>query len=182
MEADAYACQLIKYIHLNPVRPHKPIAAQRERELTRYRWSRHGAYAGGPGVSVPSWLRLEWLTYFGATSGAARAAYRREIARMFGRVVPSRWEDLRHGLVLGGEALWDQACPILEKSEGKEQIRQRRRAERDRVSRKIGKLVEQGPDRRVRIGLRVRLAGQRMTEIAKEYGYGDGSSVHQVAR
>jgi hypothetical protein len=185
VEADTHACQPIKYIHLTPVRPkdkRKPIAAQRERELTRYRWSSHGAYAGVPGASVPSWLSLEWLTYFGATSGAARAAYRREIARMFGRVVPSPWEDLRHGLVLGGEALWDKACRILEKSEGKEQIRQRRRAERDRVSRKIEKLVEREPDRRVRIGLRVRLGGQRMTEIAKEYGYSDGSGVHQVVK
>ncbi len=185
VEADAYARQLIGYIHLNPVRPkdkRKPIPPQREPELARYRWSSHSAYAGVSRSSAPPWLCLEWLTCFGATGSGAQAEYRREIAQMFGRVIPSPWEDIRHGLVLGGEALWDKACRVLAKSEGDEEIRWRRRAERDQVSQVIEQLVELEQDRRVRIWLRVRLGGQRMSEIAKEYGYSDGSGVHQVVK
>lgn len=48
------------------------------------------------------------------------------------------------------------------------------------MSRLIASLVAQEADRRVAIWLRVRVGGQRMTELAKEYGYRDGSGVHLV--
>ena len=60
------------------------------------------------------------------------------------------------------------------------EIRWRRRADGDEVSRLIASLVAQEADRRVAIWLRVRVGGQRMTELAKEYGYRDGSGVHRV--
>ena len=44
IEADSYARQLIKYIHLNPVRPkdkRRPVPVERRGELSRYRWSSH---------------------------------------------------------------------------------------------------------------------------------------------
>jgi len=49
VEEDAYARELSKYIHLNPVRPkdkRKPVPPKLKRELTRYRWSSHRVYAG----------------------------------------------------------------------------------------------------------------------------------------
>ena len=60
------------------------------------------------------------------------------------------------------------------------EIRWRRRADGDEVSRLIASLVAQEADRRVAIWLRVRVGGQRMTELAKEYGYRDGSGIHRV--
>ena len=44
VEADEYACWLVEYIHLNPVRPrgrNQPIARERLQELASYRWSSH---------------------------------------------------------------------------------------------------------------------------------------------
>ena len=44
VEADAYAMELIKYIHLNPVRPkdkRRAIPVDRKAALLRYRWSSH---------------------------------------------------------------------------------------------------------------------------------------------
>ena len=41
VEEDAYARELIKYIHLNPVRPkdkRKPVPPELKRELASYRW------------------------------------------------------------------------------------------------------------------------------------------------
>ena len=106
--------------------------------------------------------------------------YRRQIDQAFGQVIPSPWDDLRQGLVLGGESLWNRARELLDQAEGHEEIRWRRRADGDEVSRLIASLVAQEADRRVAIWLRVRVGGQRMTELAKEYGYRDGSGVHRV--
>ncbi len=49
VEADAYAQQLVQYIHLNPVRPRdrrQPLPAERRKDLAGYAWSSHRAYAG----------------------------------------------------------------------------------------------------------------------------------------
>ena len=184
VEADGYARQLVKYIHLNPVRPkdkRTPIPVARREELAAYRWSSHPAYAAVAGVAAPAWLCLDWLNYFGRTRRASQQEYRRQIDQAFGQVIPSPWDDLRQGLVLGGESLWNRARELLDQAGGHEEIRwRRRRADGDEVSRLVASLVAQEADRRVAIWLRVRVGGQRMTELAKEYGYRDGSGVHRV--
>jgi hypothetical protein len=65
-------------------------------------------------------------------------------------------------------------------SDGDEEIRWHRRASAEETSRLIHSLVEHETDRRVAIWLRVRLGGERMTKVAKDYGYRDGSGVHRV--
>ena len=184
VEADSYAGRLITYIHLNPVCPRdkrRPVARERRGELRRYRFSSHRAYAGLAGTKeVPKWLCLEWLSYFGRTRKAAKAEYRRVIASMFGQPPDAPLEELRGGLVLGGEALWRKARRVLARAAGQEEIRSRKRTDRGTISRKIQKALEREPDRRVQIWLRVRLGGERMTEVAKVYGYRDGSGIHRV--
>ncbi len=125
-------------------------------------------------------LCLNWLRYFGRTRRASQQEYRRQIDQTFAQVIPSPWDDLRHGLVLGGESLWNRARELLDQAEGHEEIRWRWRADGDEVSRLIASLVAQEADRRVAVWLRVRVGGQRMTELANEYGYRDGSGVHRV--
>ena len=80
-------------------------------------------------------------------------------------------ENLRGGLVLGGEGLWNKVRRLLADSDGNEEIRGHRRASAEETSRPIHSLVEQETDRRVAIWLRVRLGGERMTEVAEDYGY-----------
>ncbi len=129
VEEDAYARELIKYIHLNPVRPkdkRKPVPPERNRELASYRWSSHRAYAGIGKQPPPSWVCLDWLSYFGRTRRVAQAEYRRQIDPMFGQVVRSPWVDLRNGLVLGGESLWNKVRALVAKSGGDDEIRWRR--------------------------------------------------------
>ena len=185
VEEDAYARELIKYIHLNPIRPkdkRKPVPVELKGALKKYRWSSHRVYAGlGKQPAVP-WVCLDWLSYFGRTRSVAQAEYRRQIAQMFGQVIQSPWEDLRHGLVLGGEALWRKVRGLVAKAEGDEEIRWRRRAEADESSRVIASLVAQEGDRRVTIWLRVRMGGERMTRVAADYGYRDGSGIHRVVQ
>ncbi len=107
----------------------------------------------------------------------AQTEYRRQIDQMFGEVVSSPWENLRGGLVLGGEGLWNKVRRLVADSDGDEEIRWHRRASAEEASRRIHSLVEQETDRRVAIWLRVRLGGERMTE---DYGYRNGSGVRRV--
>ncbi len=181
--ADDYARELIKYIHLNPVRPknkRRAVPVQLRAELSRYRWSSHRVYAGLGNAKPPAWLTTEWLSYFGRTRPTARAEYRRQIARMFGQVVPSPWQDLRGGLLLGSEALWDKVRGLIAATEGADEIHWSRRAGAKAVAKEIDRLVAEQTDRRIAIWLEVRQGGRRMTEVAKKHGYSDGSGVHRV--
>jgi len=184
VDADSYAARLITYVHLNPVRPRdkrRAVSLERWSELRRYRASSHRAYAGLAGTKeIPPWLCLDWLSYFGRTRNVAQARYREAIRSMFGQPVRSPLEELRGGLVLGNESLWRKARRLLSRSEGQEEIRWRKRADREMVSNKIRAAVEREPDRRIQIWLRVRLGGERMTEVGRSYGYRDGSGVHRV--
>ncbi|MDH3582637.1 MAG: transposase [Phycisphaerae bacterium] len=186
VEADAYGRELIKYIHLNPVRPtnkRKSIPPDRKRYLSSYRWSSHRVYAGlVQPKAVPTWLCTDWMSYFGRTRRAAVGSYRREIAAMFARPVSSPWDELRGGLVLGDERLWSKVTRLIEKSDADEELRWRKRARRQTVARRIRDLVARESDRRVQMWLLVRQGGQRMTDVARAYGYRDGSGVHQALR
>ena len=99
---------------------------------------------------------------------------------MFGQLVRSPWVNLRKGLVLGGESLWNMVRELVAKAEGDEEIRWRRRADAEASARAIESLVEQEADRRVAIWLRV--GGERMTTMAADYGYRDVSGVHRVIK
>jgi len=185
VDADSYAEELIKYIHLNPVRPkdkRRPIPTGRKRELMDYQWSSHRAYAGYIENSSPSWLSLDWLSYYGSTRETAQREYCRQIEQMFGQIVNSPWEDLQQGLVLGGEALSARVREVLSKAEGQEEIRWQQRADAACVTETIAAMVEKETDKKIAMWLRVRLGGERMTQVAAEYGYRDGSGVHQVIR
>jgi hypothetical protein len=48
------------------------------------------------------------------------------------------------------------------------------------VARKIDRLAADQTDARIAIWRQVRVGGQRMTAVAKQYGYRDGSGVHRV--
>jgi REP element-mobilizing transposase RayT len=74
VEADAYALELSRYIHLNPVRSgiaYDPI---------RFPWSSSGAYAG---VRIaPAWLSRDFiLSYFSGNVKERHVAYRRFVER-----------------------------------------------------------------------------------------------------
>ena len=53
----------------------------------------------------------------------------------------SPWEDLHHGLVLDGDALWDRVRGLLDKAKGDEEIRWRGQADVEETSRMIESLV-----------------------------------------
>jgi len=69
VQADSYLKELIRYIHLNPLR------AGMVETLADYQWCSHQAYLTG---SPPSWLTLDWvLSAFGDSLADARRQYAR---------------------------------------------------------------------------------------------------------
>jgi hypothetical protein len=74
-DADNYLMELVRYIHLNPIRAGM---VENFRELERYRWTGH---AGVLGNYRQDWHEVEqMLEYFGQTPGRARKRYRKFIA------------------------------------------------------------------------------------------------------
>jgi putative transposase len=67
LDADAYMLELVRYIHLNPVRA--GIASTAE----EHPWSGHRAYVG---MEVVPWLTTDWvLSFFSDKAEAARKKY-----------------------------------------------------------------------------------------------------------
>jgi len=75
-DEDAYFTELVRYIHLNPLRAKlvKSLA-----QLDRYRWSGHGVLMG---IIKNDWQDCDYvLKYFGQKEGAAKKAYRNYVKK-----------------------------------------------------------------------------------------------------
>ncbi|HUI07002.1 MAG TPA: transposase [Verrucomicrobiae bacterium] len=185
IEVDEYAQWLVEYIHLNPVRPRRKgerIARERAQELDGYAWSSHRDYAGLRHKTA-GWLCRDWLRYWGRTEREAQAGYRQRIRQAFeSGTIENPWERLQGGLVLGGEALWKKAQSLLGRKPGQEDVRWFGRQRRQHARVQWEQRLAQEPDKRVRIWVRVRLAGERKVDVARDFGYRDGGSVLQVIK
>jgi REP element-mobilizing transposase RayT len=71
-DEDAYFRELVRYIHLNPLRAHLVSDLS---ELDRYPWCGHGVLMGR--INYPWQERDSVLSWFGSKGGEARKAYKR---------------------------------------------------------------------------------------------------------
>ena len=184
VEADEYARALVCYVHLNPVRPpdrSKAVPAERAGELAQYAWSSHLDYAGLRPKS-PAWLNVEWRRYWGRTPKRAHQEYQREMTGFFGRAVPSLWEKVRGGLVLGSDRLWDRVRSLLRQKEGQEELRWEKRIGAQEMAERVQSMLAGEQDNRIRIWGRIRLGGERNADLARELGYQDGTAITQVVK
>jgi REP element-mobilizing transposase RayT len=159
VEADSYAMELLRYVHLNPVRPRDKtlvIPAERREEFSEYPWSSHPVYAGRK--PAPSWLCTDWLSFFAPGRKEAQRRYRRFLDDAFGSVVESPWATLRLGLVLGGEEILERARELLRAKPGEDEVRWMARLENgtDRIV--AGQILAQEQRERAwQVWVRVRL-------------------------
>lgn len=185
VEADTYAQWLVEYIHLNPVRPRRKterIAAERAAELDGYQWSSHRDYAGLRRNS-PRWLALDWQRYWGGTRREAIGGYRARIRGAFAAgAVASPWEELRSGLVLGSEELWQRARQLVAGKQGQQEAVWAHQVDLPARKAEVAKLLAAESDDRVKIWAWVRWAGERKADVAREFGYAGGSAVWYVLR
>lgn len=180
IEADSYARHLINYIHLNPVRPRDrnvPIPPERLETLNTYCWSSHREYAGR---RKTRWLNLDWLSYWAPRPRQAHRFYQREIHEWFGRTMPNPWAQLRGGLVLGGEKLWDRVTDLIGDKKGSDEIKWKRHHDQEEVQEILKKIATKQKDERLLMWIQVRLGGQRRVDVARKFGYKDGSAVTHI--
>ena len=183
VDAGEYGSWLVQYVHYNPVRPrdrHAAIPPERKEELDRYEWSSHRDYAGWR--QPAGWLSLEWLRFWGRSQREAQRGYRQAMAAGFGKPVANPWEDLRGSLVLGTAELWDKARGLIGRKAAQEEVRWSEREGAKETQDRVRRLVAKESDTRLQIWARVRLGGERGRDVAKEFGYRDGSGVTQVVK
>jgi REP element-mobilizing transposase RayT len=98
VDKDVYLKELIRYIHLNPVR------AGMVTDPLDYPGSSHAAYAGK--IRPPDWLSIDYgLRQFGITEPDARAAYQHFMGQTTGEEL---LEKLRHGSRTEGRILGNE--------------------------------------------------------------------------
>jgi putative transposase len=182
VDAEGYGRSLVRYVHVNPVRPRDRravMASERAEELDQYEWNSHRDYAGLR--RAPQWMCMDWLGFWGA-GAAGRRAYRAFVREAFGKAVDSPWEDLRGGLVLGAESFWKKVQAMVGAKPGREERRWVQGESAQERQNHVRRLVEDQTDARVKMWGRVRLGGERMADVARELGYADGTGVTKVVR
>jgi putative transposase len=182
VDAELYGKELLRYIHLNPVRPRQktsPIPGGDKKTLADYRWSSHRAYLGRE--RPPEWLSTEWLRFFAARRDKALREYALFVEQAFGQILETPWGRPRFGLVLGGPALVERVRKLLAaKPRRKASRRAARAAGGDAFRAAAGALAREEKDWRWQIWIRIRLGGERRVDVAREYGYSDGSAVTHI--
>lgn len=94
VEADDYAAELSRYIHLNPVRAGMVLRHE------EYPWSSYKAYVGN--TSDPAWLKKDFiLGYFGNRQKVARKNYRLFVEDLIGAEYESPLKSTFGSAILG---------------------------------------------------------------------------------
>jgi REP-associated tyrosine transposase len=96
VEKDAYAKELSRYIHLNPVR------AKMVEKLEQHPWSSYNYYVGRK--DTPEWLNRSFiLSYFGDTLPAAQKGYRDFVLSLIDCEYQNPLDDVFGSVLLGSE-------------------------------------------------------------------------------
>jgi REP element-mobilizing transposase RayT len=180
VDADAYALELSRYIHLNPVRAG---AVQRPEE---YVWSSYIHYLGGR--PAPAWLQTETiLSYLTSGDLDARACYRTFVEDKLGRAVQSPLKEVWAGTLLGGEAFikmvrgkhltkdaHDRNLPAQRTLQSQRTIEQ--------ISRTVARHVsDETLARKICIQLCHRSSGEKLRSLGERFGLSE-SGITQVSR
>jgi len=126
VDEDAYLAELVRYIHLNPVRAHLVTTPE------DYPWSGHRAYMGHENLP---WLTTDWvLSQFSQRLKTARSRYSEFVK--YGNAEGHRKEF--HSGTSGGRILGDDA--FIEKALEKAEQAERKPATLDEIIEKVVKL------------------------------------------
>ncbi len=64
-----------------------------------------------------------------------------EVGACFGERLRNPFDDLRGGLVLGGEVFWEKVCALVDRSDARDAIRRRRRVAQQQLQARIDNLA-----------------------------------------
>jgi REP-associated tyrosine transposase len=179
VDADPYAGELSRYIHLNPVRAGIVKMAE------QYAWSSFAAYINK--TATPPWCTTEWLLqYFGKKTTDARKAYRFFVGSAMSSSGEDPLKEATTGLILGGAEFIDD---IREKYlDGKERgrdlpaLKELTKISLETILEAVGREFSGKPEyvRKAAIYLSHRHSGRRLREIGEYFGTGE-SAVSQAS-
>jgi hypothetical protein len=181
VDADEYAKELSRYIHLNPVR-----AGIVDRP-DQYRWSSYVHYTGSR--KSPEWLERDFvLSYFGRRISAAQKEYRSFVGSLVGEEYESPLQDVAHSLFLGSRDFVEEIKEsfLREKTIDRNLPALRELSDRpglDEIVDAVEWVIEsdRAQARQVSLYFCHRHSGKKLREIGKRFGISD-SAVSQSSR
>lgn len=181
IEADEYAKELSRYIHLNPVRANMVNLPE------EYEWSSYSYYIGKK--KSPEWLKMDFiLGYFGRKLTGAQKSYKKFVDIMVNKKYESPLKDVVSSTLLGTQEFVgfikdkylsdqrdDKDLPSLKMLKRENSI--------DSISDEVDKTIKDNNrlSRNIKIYLCQKLTGKRLDDIGTYFGIG-GSGVCQASR
>jgi REP element-mobilizing transposase RayT len=179
VDADPYAGELSRYIHLNPVR------AGIVRRPEQYQWSSYASYSGK--AKPPRWLTTDWLLlYFGQKPDAARKAYAFFVNAAMGKEEEDPLKEATSSLILGKAGFVDDIRKkYLGGKKGVKNIpalREIRKTSLEAITEAVGQEFRDEPElaRKAALYLSHRHSGRPLQEIGSKFGIGE-SGVSQAS-
>jgi REP element-mobilizing transposase RayT len=181
VEADQYALELSRYIHLNPVRAGM-VASPED-----YRWSSYSSYVG---IEQPSpWLDFKFvLELLGTDSSDRQQRYREFIEDLIGKEYDSPLKHTVASTILGGVDFVETImADYLEKGIERPDVPALRALNRrfsvENIIAKTQQLVDE-PKLARDLALHIchRYSGERLKNIGAQFGFGDSAVVKASTR
>lgn len=180
VEADHYALELSRYIHLNPVR------VGLVSEPGNYRWSSFQEYIGKR--SAPTWLKRDFVLGFFTNYTAQRAEkYRLFVEEALGREQESPLMNVVGATILGRpefvESIQAQYVDQIEADRNLSSLRDsRRKIGADQIIAATQTVLGEGKKtRKIAVHLCHRYSGLKLSDIAKKFGIKE-SGVSQASK
>lgn len=179
VDADPYAGELSRYIHLNPVR----VGIVRQPE--QYQWSSYTAYAGK--AKTPRWLTTDWLLqYFGQKPAAAKKAYVLFVNAALGAEEEDPLKEAGPTLILGKRDFIDDIKEkyLGSKDKGRDMpaLKELKKAPLEGIIKAAKEEFRAKPElaRKAALYLSHRYSGRKLREIGAVFGVGE-SAVSQAS-
>ena len=180
VEADGYAAELSRYIHLNPVR------ARMVGEPEAYRWSSFKAYIGES--KAPEWLKTDFILRYFGSNGQAGNKYHSFVHELLGEEVEYSLDCSAATAILGSpEFMATIETKYLSSKEPDRNLPELRKISR-RLS--LDAIIEEavscfGVNRQLatKAGIYIshKYSGARLKEIGERFGVGE-SAVSQASK
>jgi putative transposase len=181
VEADEYAKELSRYIHLNPVRA-KIVGVPEE-----YEWSSYSYYIGEK--EAPEWLNMDFvLGYFGDKVSDSQKNYKKFVAVLTNQEYESPLKDVVSSTLLGTQEFigFIKDKYLSDKKEDKDlpalKVLKKKITMED-ISHEVDETIKVDIrlGRNIKIYLIQKHTGERLDDIGERFGIG-GSGVCQAAR
>ena len=181
VQADEYAKELSRYIHLNPVR------AGMVETPEEYEWSSYPYYAVKN--KKPEWLFTDFiLGYFGKKYSTAQREYKEFVSSMTGKKYKSPLAEVSFSVVLGLSDFVNEIKGEFLSREKKDRNLPALNGQTDRpgmaaISKAIDSIAEKNDKlaRQIKLHFCHRYTGLKLAEIGKSFGIGE-SGVTQASR